>query len=211
VQPDKLRILRRQLRALREQAAQSGLRPAELIRHHVEVLKGSDLQSVTKQTLHIMVGAIGARADRIGKRDGLVPYFHGRPRKERRHDDGAHAKSDDQGARLTFESKRADGIRIDERGRPRAPAEFACVPSAPTVAPVENTFDMRVRRCDGRQHAFVWRIGQRPHRHDERRVIEECDCHVSTLGGACLEVPGRCREFHGSSPGKQAEKARDAQ
>jgi hypothetical protein len=211
MQPDELRILRRQLRALREQAAQSGRRPAELIRHHVEVFKGSVLQSMTKQTLHFMVRAIGARADRIGERDGLVPYFHRRPREERRHHDGAHAKSDDQGARLTFESKRANGIRIDVSGRPRSPAEFTCVPRAPTVTPVENTFDMRIRCCDGRQRALGWKIGQRPHGHNERRVIEKCDCHISTLGGDCLEVPGGRRDSPGSSPGKQAEKARDAQ
>jgi hypothetical protein len=70
---------------------------------------------------------------------------------------------------------------------------------------------MRIRCRDGWQSAFVWGIGQRSHRHNERRVIEECDCHVSTLGGDSLQVPGRRREFPGSSPGKQAEKARDAQ
>ena len=211
VQPDELRILRRQLRALREQAVQSGRRPAELIRHHVELFNGSVPQSMTKQILHIMSGAIGARADRIGECDGLVPYFHRWSREERRHNDGAHAKPGDQGAGLTFESERANGIRVDESGRPRSPAESTCVPRAPTVTSVENTFDMRIRRCDGRQRALVWKIGQRPHRPDERRVIGECDCHVSTLCGAWLEVPGESRECPGCSPGAQKDKAGDAQ
>jgi hypothetical protein len=57
----------------------------------------------------------------------------------------------------------------------------------------------------------VRKFGQRPHRHNERRVIDERDCHVSTLGGDCLEVPGRRRDFPGSSPWDRTEKARDAQ
>jgi hypothetical protein len=203
---DELRVLRRQCRALRKQPAQSARRPAELSRHHVEVLKGSVLQNMIEQTLHIAVGVAVVRTDPVGQRDGLVPYFRCRPREKRRHNDGAHAKSDFRGATLAFESKHANALRVDESGRARLPAELTHVAYSPAVAAVENEIDARIRRCGARRRVLVEGSRQRPRRPDERRVIGVCDCHGSTLCGAWLEVPGECRECPGSSPAAQTDK-----